>query len=601
MSNINPNPFTTRPEIEGTFGVVTSTHWIATAVGMAMLEKGGNAFDAGVATAFTLQVVEPHLNGPGGDVPIIVHDTKRGRTEVICGQGPAPAGATIAHYRAEGLDMVPGTGLLAACVPGTFEAWMLLLRDYGTVRLRDVLEPAIGYARNGYPLVERASATIATVEQLFRQHWPTSAAVYLPNGAVPEPGTLFTNTVLADTYARILEEAESVGGDRVAQIERARKSWSQGFVAEAIDRFCRTQPVMDVSGAPHRGVLRGDDMARWQAHVEAPLTYDYGRYTVCKAGAWSQGPVMLQQLALLKGFDLDGLDPAGPDFIHLQTECAKLAYADRDTFYGDPDFSDVPMSVLLSDAYNNERRKLISTQTASLDYRPGSVEGFGAVVKLRRAEEGRTAVGAMGAGEPTVGRMGEVNGDTVHFDIIDRDGNMLSATPSGGWLQSSPVIPEIGFCLGSRAQMFWLEENHPAALAPGRRPRTTLSPTMAHRDGEPYLAWGSPGGDQQDQWITQFFLRHVHAGMNLQEAIDAPAWHSEHFPISFWPRTARPGVLVVESRVPKAATEELIRRGHIIETGPGWSEGRLTAASRVGRRRRAAANPRGMQGYAAGR
>lgn len=601
MSNINPNPFTTRPEIEGTFGVVTSTHWIATAVGMATLEKGGNAFDAGVATAFTLQVVEPHLNGPGGDVPIIVHDTRRGRTEVICGQGPAPAGATIAHYRAEGLDMVPGTGLLAACVPGTFEAWTLLLRDYGTLRLRDVLEPAIAYARNGYPLVERASATIATVEQLFRQHWPTSAAVYLPNGVVPEPGTLFTNVKLADTYARILEEAESAGGDRVAQIECARKTWSQGFVAEAIDRFCRTQAVMDVSGSPHRGVLRGDDMARWQAHVEAPLTYDYAGYTVCKAGAWSQGPVLLQQLALLKGFELDGLDPTGPDFIHLQTECAKLAYADRDTFYGDPDFSNVPMPVLLSDAYNNERRKLISRQTASLDYRPGSVEGFGAVVKLRRAEEGRTAVGAMGAGEPTVGRMGEVNGDTVHFDIIDQAGNMISATPSGGWLQSSPVIPEIGFCLGSRAQMFWLEENHPAALAPGRRPRTTLSPTMALRDGEPYLAWGSPGGDQQDQWITQFFLRHVHAGMNLQEAIDAPAWHSEHFPISFWPRTARPGVLVVENRVPKTTTAELTRRGHIVETGPNWSEGRLTAASRVGRRRRAAANPRGMQGYAAGR
>jgi gamma-glutamyltranspeptidase / glutathione hydrolase len=601
MNKINPNPFTTRPEIEGTFGVVTSTHWIATAVGMATLEKGGNAFDAGVATAFTLQVVEPHLNGPGGDVPIIVHDTRRGRTEVICGQGPAPAGATIAHYRSEGLDMVPGTGLLAACVPGTFEAWMLLLRDYGTLWLRDVLEPAIGYAQHGYPLLERASATIAMVQQLFRQHWPTSAAVYLPNGQVPEPGTLFTNPKLAETYTRILKEAESAGGDRVAQIERARKAWSQGFIAEAIDRFCRTQDVMDVSGAPHRGVLRADDMARWQAHVEAPLTYDYGRYTVCKAGAWSQGPVMLQQLALLKGFELDGLDPAGPDFIHLQTECAKLAYADRDTFYGDPDFTDVPMQVLLSDAYNKQRRKLISAQTASLDYRPGSVEGFGAVVKLRRAEDQRTAVGAMGAGEPTVGRMGEVNGDTVHFDIIDQAGNMISATPSGGWLQSSPVIPEIGFCLGSRAQMFWLEEGHPAALAPGRRPRTTLSPTMALRDGEPYLAWGSPGGDQQDQWITQFFLRHVHAGMNLQQAIDAPAWHSEHFPISFWPRTARPGVLVVENRVSKATSDELQHRGHIVETGPNWSEGRLTAASRVGRRRRAAANPRGMQGYAAGR
>lgn len=600
MSNINPDPFTTRPEIEGTFGVVTSTHWIATAVGMGMLEKGGNAFDAGVAAAFTLQVVEPHLNGPGGDVPIIVHDVKRAKTEVICGQGPAPAGATIAHYRSEGLDMVPGTGLLAACVPGTFESWMLLLRDYGTVRLRDVLEPAIGYARDGYPIVERASATIQTVEQLFRKYWPTSAAVYLPNNEVPRPGTLFTNLALATTYERILTEAESAGSDRVAQIERARAVWSRGFVAEAIDRFCRTQDVMDVSGSPHRGVLTGDDMANWLPTIEAPLTYDYGRYTVCKPGVWSQGPVMLQQLALLKGFELDGLDPAGPEFIHLQIEAAKLAYADREKFYGDPNFNEIPIETLLSDEYNDARRKLI-TDKASLDFIPGDVGSFGSVVKQRTQEGGREAVGAMGAGEPTVGRFGEVRGDTVHFDIIDKDGNMISATPSGGWLQSSPVIPELGFCLGSRAQMFWLEEGHPAALAPGKRPRTTLSPTMALRDGEPYMAWGSPGGDQQDQWNTQFFLRHVHAKLNLQEAIDAPAWHSEHFPISFWPRTSRPGVLVLESRVSSATVEALKAKGHVVEMGPDWSEGRLTAASKLGRRRRAAANPRGMQGYAAGR
>jgi gamma-glutamyltranspeptidase / glutathione hydrolase len=600
MGFVNPDPFTTRPEIEGTFGVVTTTHWIATAVGMATLEKGGNAFDAGVASAFVLQVVEPHLNGPAGDVPIIVHDVRRGRTEVICGQGTAPARATIAHYKSEGLDMVPGTGLLAAVVPGAFESWMLLLRDYGTMKLRDVLEPAISYARDGYPLVERVSATIQTVEQLFRTHWPTSAAVYLPNNEVPKPGTLFTNPALAETYARILNEAESVGGDREAQIERARKAWSHGFVAEAIDRFCRTQEIMDVSGNPHRGVLTADDIARWQPTVEAPLTYDYGRYTVCKAGVWSQGPAMLQQLALLKGFSLDGLDPTGPDFIHLQIECAKLAFADREAFYGDPDFTEVPIETLLSDDYNAARRRLI-TDKASLELRPGAIEGFGGEVKVRRADGMREAVGAMGSGEPTVGRFGETRGDTVHFDIIDRDGNMISSTPSGGWLQSSPVIPELGFCLGTRAQMFWLEEGHPGALVPNKRPRTTLSPTMALRDGEPYLSWGSPGGDQQDQWITQFFLRHVHAKMNLQESIDAPAWHSEHFPISFWPRTARPGVLVVENRVPPATVEELRRRGHIVEVGPDWSEGRLTAASKVGPRRRAAANPRGMQGYAAGR
>ena len=600
MKNINPNPFTTRPEIEGTFGVVASTHWIATAVGMATLEKGGNAFDAAAATAFTLQVVEPHLNGPGGDVPIILNDVRKGRTEVICGQGPAPAKATIAHYRALGLDMMPGTGLLAACVPGMFDSWMMLLRDYGTMRLADVLSPAIHYAGHGYPLVERAHATIATVADLFRRHWPSSAAVYLPGGNLPATGTLFTNPTLATTYSRVLREAESAGGDRVAQIESARRCWSQGFVAEAIDGFCRTQAVMDTSGEPHHGVLTGDDMSRWQAHIEAPLAYDYGRYTVCKAGPWSQGPVMLQQLALLKGFDLAGASPTSAEFVHLLVECSKLAYADREKFYGDPEFVEVPMATLLSDAYNNERRKLV-TNEASLELRPGSVAGFGAVVKLRREESRRHAVGGMGAGEPTVGRVGEMRGDTVHFDIVDAAGNMISATPSGGWLQSSPVIPELGFCLGTRAQMFWLEEGHPASLAPGKRPRTTLSPTLALRDGEPYLAWGSPGGDQQDQWTTQLFMRHVHAGMNLQEAIDAPAWHSEHFPISFWPRTARPGVLVVEGRLPKPTVNELEQRGHLVEVDADWCEGRLTAAARDGRRRRAAANPRGMQGYAAGR
>jgi gamma-glutamyltranspeptidase/glutathione hydrolase len=622
MSKINPDPFTTRPEIEGTFGVVTSTHWIATAVGMATLEKGGNAFDAGVATAFALQVVEPHLNGPGGDVPVIVHDTKRGRTEVICGQGPAPAGASITHYRDElGLDLIPGTGLLAACIPGTFDTWMTLLRDYGTMRLADVLEPAIDYAKNGYPLAERASATIDTVKEQFRQHWPTSAAVYLPNGKVPVPGTIFSNPKFAETHERILREAQSGGASREIEIERARKAWSQGFVADAIDRFCRTQEVMDTSGRRHRGVLTGQDMAGWHATIEAPIAYDYGRYRVMKAGPWTQGLATLQTLALLKGFNLDALSPVSAEFIHLQVEATKLAFADRDTFYGDPKFVDVPVDVLLSDAYNDQRRKLI-TDRASLELRPGTVTGFGKLLDVRLASGARSAVENSGAGEPTVGRidwthdeghlpdvtlardrerMGAIPGDTVHFDIVDRDGNMISATPSGGWLHSSPVIPELGFPLGTRAQMFWLDEDHPAALMPGKRPRSTLTPTMALRDGEPYLAWGSPGGDQQDQWITQFFLRHVHAGMNLQEAIDAPAWHSEHFTSSFWPRTARPGVMVVEQRVPQATVKELRARGHQVELAPDWSEGRLTAASKLGRRRRAAANPRGMQGYAAGR
>ena len=586
MTNINPSTFTTRPEIEGTFGVVTTTHWIATAVGMGILERGGNAFDAAVATAFTLQVVEPHLNGPGGDVPVILYDVRRGKPEVICGQGVAPAGATIAHYRSEGLDLVPGTGLLAAVVPGTFETWMLLLRDYGTISLGEVLAPAIGYAQNGHPLLERANATIATVAALFREHWPTSAAVYLPNNDVPPTGSLFTNKTFAATYSRIVKEAESAGGDRVAQIERARKAWSHGFVAEAIDRFCRTQEIMDTSGQRHRGVLTADDMARWTPHIEAPLTYDYKKLHSVQDRPMGTGPGDVAAACATQGVRSRRArsDRAGFHSRHRRMLEARLcrprSVLRRSGFRRSAD-GDAVVGCLQFRAPEARHRQGVARIAARLDRRlrrRGEIAPRG---RPAAAGAGEPTVGALGAGEPTVGRMGAMRGDTVHFDIVDQAGNMISSTPSGGWLHSSPVIPELGFCLGTRAQMFWLEEGHPAALAPGKRPRTTLSPTLALRDGEPSLAWGSPGGDGQDQWITQFFLRHVHAGMNLQESIDAPAWHSEHFPSSFWPRTARPGVLVVEGRVPRKTVDELKRRGHIVEIGPDWSEGRLTAASRA--------------------
>jgi gamma-glutamyltranspeptidase/glutathione hydrolase len=603
--------FTTRPEIQGTFGVAATTHWLATAVAMRMLERGGNAFDAGVAAAFTLQVVEPHLNGPGGDVPVMVLPAATGKAEVVCGQGTAPAGATIAHYRDKlGLDLVPGTGLLAACIPGTFPTWMLVLERYGTMRLADVLEPAIGYARNGYPVVHQINETIGTVAGLFKEHWPTSAAVYLPGGKAPAPGTLFRNEAHAATYERILREAQAGGGSREAEIDRARRAWSQGFVAEAMGRFCREQEIMDVSGRRNRGVLTADDIARWQPTIEAPLSYDYGRYRVLKPGPWSQSPVLLQQLALLKGYDLAKLSPTDPDAMHIWIETAKLAFADREAFYGDPDHTDIPMTELLSDAYNDKRRALIDHDRASLELRPGTAGGRTGVVATRLASGRAPAAGVgeptvrrdtAGVGEPTVRRDGLTRGDTCHIDIVDRDGNMLTATPSGGWLQSSPVIPELGFPLGSRAQMFWLDERSSSALAPGHRPRTTLSVGMTLRDGEPYMAWGTPGGDQQDQWNSQLFLRHVHWGMNLQEAIDAPSWHIEHFPNSFWPREARPGVVVIEARMPEPTIAELRRRGHVVEVGPNWSEGRLSAVARDGKLMKAAANPRGMQGYAAGR
>ena len=595
--------FTTRPEIQGTFGVVASTHWLATATGMATLERGGNAFDAAVAAGFALQVVEPHLNGPGGDLPIILHSAGRDAPEVICGQGVAPRGATIATYRALGLDLVPGTGLLAAVVPGAFDAWMLLLRDYGTLSLRDVLTPAIGFARRGYPVVPMISAAITGVRALFASEWPTSAAVYLPGGDVPAPGTIFRNPALAATYERVLAEAESAGAGREAQIEAARRAWYRGFVAEAIGRFCRSTEVLDVTGRRHRGLLTADDLAGWQASVEPPLTYNYHGYTLCKAGPWSQAPVALQQLALLRGYDLADLAPSDPAFVHTLVECAKLAFADREAFYGDPDFVDVPMTALLGDAYNDARRGLVADD-ASLELRAGQIDGYGGAVPLPSWSRPDHPGHGAGIGEPTVARDQLAvagRGDTCHVDVIDRHGNMVAATPSGGWLQSSPVIPELGFGLGTRAQMFWLDEGHPAGLAPGKRPRTTLSPSLALRDGEPYLVFGTPGGDQQDQWALHVFLRHVHFKMNLQEAIDAPALHTEHAPSSFYPRAARPGHVAVEGRFPEATRHELRRRGHEVEVCEDWSLGRVCAAAKDGPVLKAAANARFMQNYAIGR
>jgi gamma-glutamyltranspeptidase/glutathione hydrolase len=590
--------FTTRPEIAGTFGVVASTHWIASQVGMAVLERGGNAFDAAAATAFTLQVAEPHLNGPGGDVPIILHATRTRTQHVICGQGVAPQAATLTRFRELDLDLIPATGVLPAVVPGAFDAWCLLLRDWGTWELADVLGFAIAYASTGIHVVPRISATIESVREMFETEWPTSAAVFLPGGRVPPPGSLFARPALAATYERICREA--IGDSREARIEAARSAWYGGFVAESVDKFFRSTDVLDVTGRRHRGLLAADDFAGWSATVEDPIAYDYHGHTVLKCGPWCQGPVFLQQLALLRGFDLGAMDPFGNDFVHTVVECAKLAYADREAYYGDPDFVRVPLATLLSEEYNAARRKLVG-RNASLELRPGTVSGYSPFVDRDAAGRAHLLTRTPGAGEPTVARLGVIGADTCHLDVIDRHGNMVSATPSGGWLQSSPVIPEIGFCMGTRGQMFWAKPDLPNSLAPGKRPRTTLSPSFALRDGKPWMAFGTPGGEQQDQWSLIFFLRMLHHQMGIQEAIDSPSFHTEHWPSSFWPRIARPGKVVLEGRFPDAVMYELKARDHRAEKGEDWSEGRLSGARIEDNQMRAGANPRGMQGYAVGR
>jgi gamma-glutamyltranspeptidase/glutathione hydrolase len=566
--------FTTRPELSGAFGMVASTHWLASAAGMAVLEGGGNAFDAAVAAGLALQVVEPHLNGPGGDLPLLLWDGSEVR--VICGQGPAPAGATIDAYRGLGLELVPGTGPLAACVPGAFDAWMLLLRDHGTWEPADVFRYAIGYAREGFPALPNIVAAISKVEALLRDEWTTSAELWLP---CPRPGAQLRNARLADTYERIVREA--VGPSREARIDAARDAWYRGFVAEAIVA-AMSVPAMDSSGERHAGVMTGDDLAGFSATVEAPASLEFRGWTVHKTPPWGQGPVFLQQLALLDGFDLGEF--LGADHIHTVVECAKLAFADREAWYGDS--APVPLDLLLSSSYADERRALVGPE-ASGELRPG---GPGA-----RLPDPVRAAAAAGVGEPTMG-------DTCHLDVADRWGNLVSATPSGGWLQSSPAVPGLGFCLGTRAQMFWLQEGLPASLKPGRRPRTTLSPSLGvHEDGT-VLAFGTPGGDQQDQWSLELFLAHAVFGRSLQEAIDAPMFHSEHFPSSFYPREAEPRKLRVESRVDGSVLDELRRRGHDVDVAEPWSLGRLSAVSRSPEGiLRAGANPRGMQGYAVGR
>jgi gamma-glutamyltranspeptidase/glutathione hydrolase len=569
--------FTTRPELSGTFGMVASTHWLASAAGMAVLERGGNAFDAAVAAGFALQVVEPHMNGPGGDLPLLLW--KDGAPTVLCGQGPAPAAASVAAYRALGLELVPGTGYLAACVPGSFDAWLTLLRDHGTWELADVLAFAIGYARDGFPMTPGIERAIGALEPT----WTTSLSLW-------RPAARLRNPLLADTYERL---ARSSGATREARIDAARDAWYRGFVAEAMLAAIAV-PAVDSSGEAHAGVLSGDDLAAFRATYETPVSSDFGDWTVFKTGPWGQGPVFLQQLALLEGLDLGGFQSV--EHLHGVVECAKLAFADREAFYGDS--APVPLEALLSRGYADERLALVG-DVASGELRPG----LGGRLPTVSAGAGAAA----GVGEPTRDDAVEPavdahGGDTCHLDVADRWGNLVSATPSGGWLQSSPAIDGLGFCLGTRAQMFWLEDGLPASLVGGRRPRTTLSPSLGLRADGTVMAFGTPGGDQQDQWSLEFFLAHAVFGLDLQAAIDAPMFHTTHFPSSFYPREAQPRRVEVEGRVPAATVAALRSRGHDVLVGDDWAHGRLSAVTRSpGGLLRGAANPRGMQGYAVGR
>lgn len=600
-----------RPEIRGWFGVSSSTYAPASQTALRMLELGGNAFDAAVAGGFVLQAIAPHLNGPAGDVAMLLYDKKAGRAQALCGQGPTPKAATIGAFRDLGLTTVPGTGLLPAVVPGAFDAWMALLADKGTLSLRQVLEPALLYWRNGAPVDDRLHATLKAAEPIFQNYWPTSVETFMGFSALPDIGSALKNSVAAETFERLIVEAEAAGVDRLSQIEAARHAWSDGFIADAIDRFCKDTRVIDVSGDEHGALLRGEDLSGWRASFESPRSLHYAGHEILKCESWTQGPVLLQTLHMLPSAELAGCDPNGPEIVHRLTEALKLAFADREIFYGDPESSRIPMDRLLSKSYADERRRLIGEQACN-DWRPGTIAGCGAAVDYVAATSRAREAGLLasyGGGEPTVqsiedgGYRSSVVGDTCYIAVADAMGNMVSATASGGWLQSSPAITELGFPLGTRAQMMWLDPGSPSGMGPGRRPRSTLSPTLVlDKNGEAVLACGTPGGDQQDQWQASFLLRVLAQGQGLQAAIEAPSFHCEHWPNSFYPRHASPGKLVMEGRYDAATIQDLIARGHDITVGDDWSEGRLCAVGRdPDGLLHGAANPRGGMGYAVGR
>jgi len=559
-----------RPIVRSTRGVVTSGHYLASSAGLRILAAGGNAVDAAAATAFCLNLLEPHQNGIGGEVPTLIYLAAEKKVIAISGMGFSPAAFTIDWCKQHEIDLIPGDGYLPACVPAVVGTWAEALARFGTMSFSQVLAPAIELAERGFPMYPQLQASIEASRDRFTQRYPTTAEIYLPDGQVPQVGQILRNPDFARTLRTICRAEAAAKSTRIAGIEAGCKAFYAGPIGEQIVKFINENPVLDATGRAHVGLLTCEDLAAWQAQVEEPIQLNYRDVCVHKCPPWTQGPVFLQLLSLLKGFDLRAMGHNSAQYLHAWIECAKLAFADREAYYGDPKFDAVPFDVLLSADYAAKRRELIGDD-ASMELRPGDA-GSGpppwATFDVRA--DNRRAMGMSGSPQGPLGPA-EKPGDTTHLDVADAEGNFVAATPSGGWIATSPVIAGLGFPLGTRGQMFYLNPDRPNALAGHKRPRCTLTPTIVTKRSEAYLAFGMRGGDGQDQWTNQFFLNHVDFEMDIQEALDAPVVLIEHMPSSFYPRQAFPGQVRIDERIPAEVLGQLERRGHKLVRVPNDS------------------------------
>ena len=523
-------------------------------------------------------MVNPHMFTLGGECPILLYVAAENRAVAVNGNTMAPARATLKAYRDRGLDLIPPAGVLAAGVPAAVSALLEVLKRYGSMPLENIIEPAQTLAREGFPLhdglVHQPGFGLEDNRRRFAREWPGSASIYLREDSPgPRVGEILVNAPLAGLL-EALKGAARGKGERVAGLNAALDLFYRGEPAQAMAAFVQER----------EGLLEFSDFASFRTRFEDPVRAEFRDHTVCKCGPWSQGPVFLQLLRLLDGFDLAALGHNSPDYLHLWVEAAKLAYADREQYYGDPEQVSVPLEELLSEKYSELRRQLIDGQRADFKLRPGDPWRPGALLPEAEVRKARD----WGHG-------------TVHVAVADRHGNMAALTPSGGRISGNEVIPSLGLALGTRMQTFYLMEGHPNVVAPGKRPRTTLSPSLAWQRGRPWMAFGTMGGDQQDQWTSQFFLNRAVFGMSLQAAIEAPKITFDHIPGTFYPHAAAPGQVRLEGRVARkppqnlagAATESYGRRigrraisARWPETLTGcWKRGRTRGAIKLRRSR----------------